>query len=526
MVACRLADIVEVLEQAGELAVPAAEVLARAGDLMVRGMAFDSRQVAPGCLFACKGAAFRPAFLEAACAKGAVAYLCAADAVAELHAAAPGLAAVPVRDVRRSMALAAPVAYGWPERQLFVAGITGTKGKSSTAYMLRAILEEAGRPCGMMGSIVTDDGMERFESTNTTPEAPELWRHLANTGASGRDSMVMEVSSQGLKYDRVLGLRFDAACFLNIGSDHISAVEHPDFEDYLASKLRIFEQCGCAVVNVRTDEAARVLAAAEVAERVVTFGVEHPDAEVWASKVRSAEGRLCFTVHGAQGVTPLASSHAVARIEAVDAVDIADAVAIELPMPGAFNVDNALAAICLARLMGAPMDAVVCGLARAHVPGRMELLSSADGRVAALVDYAHNELSFQALFASVRDDFPGRRIIAVFGAPGGKAQDRRRTLPRAAASADLLIYTEEDPGHERVEDICAELVANTPAGVPCEVVCDRGAAIERAFEVAFSGDGPAVVLLLAKGDETLQHRGDAFCEVESDLSQARRLIRR
>lgn len=524
MVACRLADIVKVLAEAGELAEPAADVLARAGGLEVHGMAFDSRQAEPGCLFACKGAAFRPAFLEAAGAQGAVAYLCAADAADELRAAAPELAAVPVRDVRRSMALAAPVAYGWPDQQLFIAGITGTKGKSSTAYMLRAILEEAGRPCGMMGSIVTDDGVERFESTNTTPEAPELWRHLANTVTSGRDSMVMEVSSQGLKYDRVLGLRFDAACFLNIGSDHISAVEHPDFEDYLASKLRIFEQCGCAVVNVRTDEADRVLVAAGAAERVVTFGVERSDADVWASDVRSKEGRSTFTVHGAQGLAPVAAVRD--RVADSTTADAPDAVVVELSMPGAFNVDNALAAICLARLMGVPMDAVVRGLARAHVPGRMELLTSADGRVAALVDYAHNELSFQALFASVRDDFPGRRIIAVFGAPGGKAHDRRRTLPRAAANADLLIYTEEDPGHERVEDICAELVANTPAGVPCEVVCDRTAAIERAFDVAFSGNAPAVVLLLAKGDETLQHRGDEFCDVESDLSQARRLIRR
>ena len=153
----------------------------------------------------------------------------------------------------------------------------------------------------------------------------------------------------------------------------------------------------------------------------------------------------------------------------------------------------------------------------------MELVASADGRIVCIVDYAHNELSFETLFSSVAKEYPGRKVIAVFGAPGGKAIERRECLPHVAGRyADLIIYTEEDPAHERVEDICAELAANTPAGVAHEEIYDREAAVARAFEAA--GDEAAVVLLLAKGDETTQHRGDDYPEIKSDLALAREIL--
>ena len=189
-------------------------------------------------------------------------------------------------------------------------------------------------------------------------------------------------------------------------------------------------------------------------------------------------------------------------------------------------VDNALAACVIARLMGFDYDAIIRGLAHVRVPGRMELVSSGDRHVLAIVDYAHNELSFDALFSSVKRQYPDRRIIAVFGAPGDKAQERRSTLPRVAgAYADLLVYTEEDPAHEAVEDICAELAANTPAGVAHKIIPDREEAVTRALRTALADERPSVVLLLAKGDETRQHRGDSYPEVKSDLSLAREILR-
>ncbi|HIR90615.1 MAG TPA: UDP-N-acetylmuramoyl-L-alanyl-D-glutamate--2,6-diaminopimelate ligase [Candidatus Olsenella pullicola] len=501
----------------------------------VQGMTVDSREVRPRNLFVCKGAAFRPAFLASAVEAGAAAYLCSDDPelLAELTAAAPTCPRLVVSDVRRAMALVAPAIYDHPERALTVCGITGTKGKSTVAYMLRSILLASGDVPSILGSIETDDGVESYESHNTTPEAPELWRHLRNTVDAGRTRMVMEVSSQGLKYDRVLGLPFDIACFLNIGRDHISSVEHPTFEDYFASKLRIFEHAETAVVNLATEHVDAVLAAASHAQRLVTVRACHENGTGNDAKNTSeAAGATSSTTTGA--VIPTFEAKDIRSTAAGLAFDVLErdasgalvaSTSIALGMAGLFNVDNALAAIACAHLMGVDYAAIAAGLAHVRVPGRMELVPSPDGKVLAIVDYAHNELSFETLFSSVKREYPGRRVIALFGAPGGKAQERREALPRVASKyADLIIYTEEDPAHERVEDICAELAANTPAGVAHKIICDREQAVSAAIEAGREAPEGAVVLLLAKGDETRQHRGDDYPEVESDLSIARRLL--
>ena len=495
-----LQSLVELLR--GEGLLSRVERLDAADATSVSGVDCDSRVAAPGHIFVCKGAAFKPAYLASAVDKGAVAYLCDETLAPALAAACPNVPALVATDLRRAMAVASAVAWGRPDQHIGVLGITGTKGKSTVAYMLRHILDgdESGSGCGIMGSIDTYDGIEGFESVNTTPEAPDLWRHLANTRAASLPYMVMEVSSQALKYDRVVNLDIDVACFLNIGRDHISPVEHPSFEDYFESKLRIFDQARVAVVSLDMDHASEVLARAARCERVVTFSVADDaaqrGADVWASDIRSEGGSIAFTVHSARGEREMRVS-----------------------MPGLFNVDNALAAIAMCEAVGVADERIVAGLAHVRVPGRMELLQTADPRVCALVDYAHNKLSYQRFFSSVSKEFAGRKVIALFGAPGDKAQERRRELPEEASRwADLIIYTEEDPAHERVEDICAELAANTPEGQAYEVICDRPAAIARAAEVAFAAPEGAVVCLLAKGDETRQHEGDRFVPCETDGS--------
>ena len=480
----------------------------------VTSAAIDSRKAKPGCLFICKGAAFKPAFLASAVEKGAAAFLCQGETSddgelrvpAELAAAAPGVPAIAACDVRRAMAAAAKTVYGDPSKNLNVVGITGTKGKSTTSYMLHAIMNAAGIETSMLGSIETDDGIEHFESHNTTPESPDLWRHLRNTVDAGRKHMVMEVSSQGLKYDRVLGLNFDIACFLNIGRDHISPVEHPTFEDYFASKLRIFDQCETAVVNLGTDHLDEVLAAAKAAAKLVTIGVERPDATLNATDIASSDGTIAFTVADSLGATPEVHT-------------------ITLGIAGLFNVENALCAIAIARLLGIGYEPIEAGLAHVKVPGRMEVIRSNSEPITAIVDYAHNKLSFETLFASIEKEYPGQRIIAIFGAPGGKAYERREVLPQAAGRhADLLIFAEEDPAHDKVEDICAELAANTPEGVAHEIVYDREAAFKRAVAVARESDQPTVIAFLAKGEEELQHRGDDFVPIKSDSTIAHEVL--
>lgn len=491
-----LASLAELLRAQGLLA-GTSNLTAETGSTPATGADCDSRVASAGHVFVCKGAAFRPAYLAGALDAGAVAYLCDEAHASELAEVAPSAPALVATDLRRAMALVSAEAWGHPDHDVRVVGITGTKGKSTVSYMLRDALDGSnpGSATGVIGSIETYDGVEHFESHNTTPESPDLWRHIANVRGAGLPYLDMEVSSQALKYDRVVGLSLEVACFLNIGRDHISPVEHPSFEDYFESKLRIFDQARIAVVNLDSDHVDEVLDRAARCERVVRFSASGAEgADVWATDVRSDFGRVGFTAH-----TPSWTGE------------------VTLSMPGLFNVDNALATIAICEVLGVDAAQVCDGLSRAKAPGRMELLGKPGDRVVALVDYAHNKLSYQRFFSSVTKEFTGARIIVVMGAAGDKAYERRVELPQEAAKwADHLIYTEEDPGHEPVSEICAQMVANTPEGTSHEVILDREDAIRRATQLAFEGEGPAVVCLLAKGDETRQHVGDDFVPCRTD----------
>lgn len=497
-------------------------------DAPVTGAACDSRCVRPGNVFFCKGRAFKPTYLGSALEAGAVAYVCDEQHASELAEAAPQTPAIVVSDMRIAMARVSAAAFGRPDLDVPQVGITGTKGKSTTAYMLRSIIDVASgaRSCGIIGSIDTYDGVEDIESTNTTPEAPDLWRHLANARDAQLAAMVMEVSSQALKYDRTLGVELDVAAFLNIGSDHISPVEHPTFEDYFASKLRIFSQCRRAVVNLGTSNVERVLDAAhsggEASEppELVCVSAAGPDAiecgscdmvfpDIWATDVEPRGASLAFVAHGTT-----AGGHPTN-----DPAEKAWELPVVINFPGLFNVENALVAIACAELLGIDHEAIVEGLAACRVPGRMELIGSPNAQVLCVVDYAHNTLSYQSFFASMAKEFPGRRIVALIGAPGGKAYERRVELPREAARwASHIVVTEEDPAHDSNEDICREMDANVPEGatladgtpVTHEYVLDRQQAVARCLDVARSYGEPALVCLLGKGDETLIHRGDEF----------------
>ena len=310
----------------------------------------------------------------------------------------------------------------------------------------------------------------------------------------------MEVSSQALKYDRTLGVGLTAGCFLNIGLDHISPVEHADFEDYFTSKLRIFSQADTAVVNLDTDHADRVLAAAGASARTVTFGVRRPEADVFADELAPSEEGIAFTLH----------LHGETR-------------RVQLPFPGEFSVSDALCAAACAHLMGIGSEKIAEGLAATHVPGRMEFYRSADRQLTVVVDYAHNGFAFESLLSTVAGTFAGARTIAVFGAVGGKARERRYELPEVAARyVDYVILTADDPWTEDPADICREMERALPEGFPHEIVIDREAAAQRALELAEESDGRAVVLLLAKGHEAYQLTKDGFVPCVSDRELARR----
>lgn len=478
--------------------------------IVVTGADCDSRVVEPGHFFICKGAAFKTAFLLSALESGAVGYLCDESLAEELAGATPNTPALVVNDIRTAMAVASAEAWGHPDKNMQVVGITGTKGKTTVAYFVRAILDgETPRShAATLGTLETYDGIEQFVSRNTTPEAPDLWRHLAH--AASKDlAMVMEVSSQGLKYQRVDGLSYNVAAFLNIGIDHVSPIEHPTFEDYLASKLLIFRSAKVAVINADMDSqhAERIVQAARSCDTVVSFAMDAakknglvPD--VWASDVQPEADGIAFTAH-----TPAWSAP------------------VRIGLTGLFNVENALAAVTIAQQMGCSQEQIADGLARCRVPGRMDVAISADGRLTAIVDYAHNGMAVQKVMSAVRESYPSHYIVATFGATGGKGAERRFEMPPAAAPyADYLIFTEDDAGPEPVEHICAQMVEATPEGTSCEVVLDRADAIRRAFDLARESDKPAIVCVLGKGHEARQLRKDGPAPMIPDGEFVRTLL--
>lgn len=466
----------------------------------VRLVSCDSRQVEEGTLFICKGAHFEPKFLEDAVGKGAFVYL------AQEPYPGTSVPCIQVTDVRLAMALFADFYFGHPSGQMNIVGVTGTKGKSSSTYYLKYIFDEymagkKGKESGVISSIDTYDGVERFESHLTTPEPLDLQRHFHNGVESGMEYLTMEVSSQALKYDRVLNVEFAATVYLNIGMDHISPIEHPDFEDYFASKLKIFSKGRVACVNVDGDHAQEALAAARRdCPKVITFSQTDPEATVYGSQVKKSGNDILFRVK-----TPRFNRE------------------FRLTMPGLFNVENALAAIAVCEGLGIPEQYVYAGLMKARVPGRMEIYTNANERVIAIVDYAHNRLSFEKLFQSTREEYPGRRIVTVFGCPGKKAFDRRRDLGEISGKySDLVILTEEDAGEEPIIDICRDIAQYVEAvGGNYSIELDRGEAIRQAV---MGCEVPSVLLITGKGAETRQKRGIDYIPVPSDVEYVKEYL--
>ena len=493
-----LDEYLSLLERENLLSAPLPQGLDRNQPIAL--VSCDSRTVVPGTLFVCKGAHFKPEFLTMAESRGAVAY-----AGEKLCPECP-LPGILLSDLRRAMALWADLCYDHPSGKLKVIGFTGTKGKSSAAYYLKSILDvyqsKRGKgETGVISSIDTYDGVERFESHLTTPEPLDLQRHLAHAADAGLEYLTMEVSSQALKYHRSLCTEFAAACFLNIGYDHISPIEHPDFEDYFASKLKIFSQAQASCVNLDCDHADQILAAAQAAgQPIVTFSQKNPQADVYAGSVRKEDGQTVFQVR-----TPQYQRE------------------FRLTMPGLFNVENALGVIAVCQILNIPAWAVYDGLVRARVPGRMEVFSNADGSIQAIVDYAHNRLSFETLFRSVREEYPGRNLAIVFGCPGKKAYDRRHDLGEAAGKwCDRVYLTEEDSGEEDTLSICQEIAPNVEKeNCPVQIIPNRGEAIRRSV---LDSEGPSVILLTGKGRETRQKRGTEYIDTPTDVEYAQAFL--
>ena len=437
-----------------------------AAALEITQLAYDSRRVTPGTLFFCvpgfetDGHDFAPE----AVARGAAAL------VVE-RPLALGVPEVVVDSVRAAMAPAAARFYGDPTASLRVVGVTGTNGKTTSAFLVRALLEAAGEQSALMGTVKTIVGGVEREAVRTTPEAIDLQATFAEMLATGDRACAIEVSSHALELGRADAIHFAASIFTNLSRDHLDF--HPTMEDYFAAKRRLFEgEPGVIVANVDDEYGRRIAGEFES----VTTAIDRA-ADYRAEDVRTALHGSEFTLVTAAGELPLRSS-----------------------LPGRFNVANLLGAIAATHELGIGLDVIAAALPEvAPVPGRFQPVDEGQP-FALLVDYAHTPDSLDNVLRAARA-LTSERVICVFGCGGDRDRGKRPQMGRIATElADVVLVTSDNPRSEQPEAIVAEILAGTAGGGGgvVEAIVERREAIARAVEIARDGD---VVVVAGKGHE-------------------------
>lgn len=471
-------------------------------DTQVNLVSYNSKEVEENTLFIVKGALFKDEYLKEAIDNGVFVYVSEKEFNVDIPC-------VLVSDIRKALSCLSAMYFNYPGEKINVIGVGGTKGKSTTTYYIKSVLDEYSKAQGkkdtaVISSIDTYDGVENFESHITTPESYDIHKHFFNALNSGMENIVMEVSSQSLKLERVADVFFDIGIFMNISEDHISEIEHPTFEDYYNSKLKMFKNTKNAIVNLDADLALNTLAVARRdSARAFTFSMKTKDADFYAYDIKKDGFNTIFKVH-----SPTYDEE------------------FKLTMPGLFNVENALATIAATYLMDIPVEYIKRGLEIARSSGRMEVFHTKDMKIIVLVDYAHNKLSFEKLFSSVKEEYPERRVVSIFGCPGKKALLRRKDLGTIAGqNSDFIYIVAEDPGAEPVIDISNDIAQYVKKYTNnYALIEERGEAIEDAILKAEKEDKPTIVLLTGKGRETRQKYGNEYLPCISDVEYTEKFL--
>lgn len=435
----------------------------------------DSRKVSEGSVFVCISGAVSDghSYVAEVAEKGAAAV------VVEKDVEAPeGLTVIRVEDTRYALALMSASYFDYPAEKLKVIGITGTKGKTTTTYMVKSILEEVGHKVGLIGTIEALIGDRAIPASNTTPESYTIQNYFAQMVEAGCDSVVMEVSSQGLMLHRTAGIPFEIGIFTNLGEDHIGPNEHKDFEDYKRCKGLLFRQCRIGIGNVDDQWFADVFRGATC--RVETFGFsEKADLRAVDVEHISRPGYLGVKYH----VTGLMDFD------------------VEIDIPGEFSVYNSLTAIAVCRHFNVPVEKIQKALKVAKVKGRIEMVKVSD-EFTLMIDYAHNAMSLESLLRTLRDYEPGR-IVTVFGCGGNRSRTRRYEMGEVSGKlSDFTIITSDNPRFEEPQAIIDDIITGIKKTDGKYIdICDRKEAIRYAIRHGQPGD---VIILAGKGHETYQ----------------------
>lgn len=452
-----------------------------ASDIAITSLCYDSRKAEPGSLYACLPGTKTDGhqFIPQARQQGATAILCQSEWL-QKHPpeSTSDLTWIGVEDTRATLAEIAAAFYAYPSRQLSLVGVTGTNGKTTTSHLIRSLLEKAGRPTGLMGTLGCFFKDQEIPTGFTTPFAPELQQILAQMKAEGAQAVAMECSSHALEQHRLDALEFECAIFTNLTQDHLDY--HGDMQTYAAAKQILFEKLlkptGTALLN-RDDPQAEAYARVSRG-KVLTYGLS-AQAGLRASAPDYGLAGVTYTLHW-QGQT-----HRV-----------------ELALPGHYNILNSLAALGTGLVLGLDLETQIQTLkSLPGVPGRLEVVTRTDHPFTVLVDYAHTPDSLQNVLATARQ-FTRQRLLCVFGCGGDRDKSKRPQMGAIAAElADFSWVTSDNPRSEAPEAILADILAGIRLPTKVQTEVDRQSAIEKALAAAQSGD---VVIIAGKGHETYQ----------------------
>jgi len=454
------------------------EVVEGSDEVEIDTLINDSRKAAPGAVFVCIPGAKSDGHNYAAdvAAKGAAAL------IVERKLPIDGITQILVKDSRVALAEASAAYFGYPAEKMTTIGITGTKGKTTTTYMVRSILELSGIPTGLIGTIETIIGDEVIPSVNTTPESYKVQEYFRKMVDKGIKCVVMEVSSQALMQHRVGGITFDYGIFTNLSEDHIGPNEHKDFEDYKYWKSTLFQNCKVGIFNA--DDTYFEDISALCSCKIETFGLSEK-CDLRASDLSLVRNDGKLGVH-----------YCVSGMEDME---------VELNMPGKFSVYNSLTAIAICHHFGVEKKVIQKALSEVQVKGRVEMVPVSD-RYTLIIDYAHMAEALKSVLTTLREydnsEHPFR-LVTLFGCGGDRARERRFGMGEVSSNlSDLTVVTSDNPRTEKPEAIIADIIEGVKRGPGKYVtIPDRKEAIRYCMMNAQDGD---VIILAGKGHETYQ----------------------
>lgn len=460
-------------------------------DTEIASIAYDSRKVQENAVFVCLSGSRTDGheFVEEVIKKGAKAVVVEKDITVK-----EDITVIKVKDSRYALSLISAAYFDYPAEKIKTIGITGTKGKTTTTYMIKSILETAGIPTGLIGTIECIIGEEHRSAKNTTPESYDIQESLSKMVKAGMKAVVMEVSSQGLKLHRVAGMQFDYGIFTNLEEDHIGKDEHADFAEYMYCKSLLFQHCKQGIFNADSEHLDGILKGHTC--EVETYGFSE-NADLVATKVAllKEDGKIGVKYH-------------VGGKADFD---------VDVNVPGRFSVYNSLAAITLCRHFSVSVSDIQKALAKVSVKGRIELLPVSEDYTL-MIDYAHNAMALENLLVTLKEYEP-KRLICLFGCGGNRAKSRRYEMGEVSAKlADFTVVTSDNPRYEQPIEIINDILTGVKkVGGNYVAIPDRKEAIAYCIQHAQKGD---VIVLAGKGHEDYQEiKGKKYHMDERELVQ-------